>query len=207
MNPLTGQNIVDKFNLYKDDTSELSDAESLDLAQNIYNDVLMDREWEWLRKTFSGVTNSDGSVTLPADFISVMKNYSEDETSSIPEKAVVYVNQDVYPVIPMGARTLQGGLGNFFYIDPVNNVMKSTATLGGGIAVSFDYKMRPPALTLTTSPVFPAENHMMIVYGMAIDDDIIQIFEKARSYAAVNQMKYDKHMTALARYSNKFLIP
>lgn len=207
MPPLTGRDIITKFELYKDDTSELSSVEELDLAQKIYNEIVIEREWEFLRKNYSGVTLSDGSVAIPSDFLGFMKNYSEDDTSFVPEKAVVFVGTDPYPVIPMGNRSFQGGLGNFFYADLSAGKIKSTAGLGAGVAISFDYKMRPPALTLLTSPVFPNEFHAMIYHGMAIDDDIIQIFEKARSYADVNKAKFDGYLSKLGTYNNKFLIP
>jgi len=40
---------------------------------------------------------------------------------------------------------------------------------------------------------------------MASDDQIIQIFDKARSYAKENQEEYDKYMRALTYYNSNLI--
>jgi hypothetical protein len=56
----------------------------------------------------------------------------------------------------------------------------------------FDYVKIPTAITTATGPAFPSRFHDIIYLGMAVDDYAIQQFDKARSYANENQIKYIK---------------
>jgi len=47
-------------------------------------------------------------------------------------------------------------------------------------------------LTNELSPIFPARFHDMLVFGMAVEDTIIQMSPKATSYAVENQTKYQQ---------------
>jgi hypothetical protein len=51
----------------------------------------------------------------------------------------------------------------------------------------FDYIGSGPALTLTTSPLFPADFHDMLFQLMCVDLEIINLFDKAHSYMKENQ--------------------
>src|SRR5665213_1200404 len=77
MTPLTGQNIIDKFETYTGDTSELSSEDELDLANKIYRAVCNDRPWEWLKKTATGivgVSNGIATASVPSDFKYFVEN-------------------------------------------------------------------------------------------------------------------------------------
>ena len=75
---MNGQAILNKFYLQVDDSSELSDAEALDLANDVYGDVCDDRAWSWLRATYSGTTSASVPyIALPSDFNIILPNYSQ----------------------------------------------------------------------------------------------------------------------------------
>jgi hypothetical protein len=68
---MTGQDIINNFERYTGDTTELSTQAELDLANKIYRKMLNDRDWEFLKKTASGtitVTNGVATITPPSDF-------------------------------------------------------------------------------------------------------------------------------------------
>ena len=72
---LTGTTIIERFQLQIDDSSELSSDESLALANEIYTDIQNDRNWEWLKNTYTGTqSTSDPYVALPSDFKTLSPN-------------------------------------------------------------------------------------------------------------------------------------
>lgn len=198
----TGQDFIDKFELYKDDTTELSSDEELDLVNKILTEIYIDGPWEWLRKSYTGPTTEAGAISVPADFRHLMANYTEDETNPTMNQIVVYVGSTPYKVIPMAAATKYIGMGQYAYVDVAAKKIRFVNGLAQGTTVTFDYQYRPTAVTLLTSPDLPEDFHPMVIHAMSIDDDIIQIFERARSYAQENQAKYVGYMTRLRRYNN-----
>lgn len=204
---ITGQDAITKFELYKDDTTELSSDEELDLANKILTEIYNDRPWEWLRKGFTGPTTEVGAISLPTDFRNLMPNASDDDTNPIMNKIVVYVGamQAPYTVIPMAARVKYQGLGAYCYLDIAARKLRFVDSLASGTTVTFDYQYKPADIGLNDNIPLPDGFELMVVHGMAIDDDIIQIFERARSYAPENSAKFQMYMTKLARYNNSLL--
>ncbi len=99
--PLTGEQIIERFELYTDDTTELSTDEELEVANDKLRLIYMEQPWEFLRRNKSGTVESDGKISTPTDFDEFMENYADD--SDIPNMKVVYIgNGAPYIVIPMG---------------------------------------------------------------------------------------------------------
>ena len=70
--------IINKFNLYVDDGSELSSSEELTLAEKIYRKVLDEHRWEFLKKEYSGTASTSVPyIALPSDFKNIAINYTE----------------------------------------------------------------------------------------------------------------------------------
>ena len=57
---LTGQQIIDRFELYTDDTTDLSSDEELILANDKLRLIYMEQPWEFLRRKKAGTIESDG---------------------------------------------------------------------------------------------------------------------------------------------------
>lgn len=212
---MTGTEIIQKFELYTDDTTELSTAEELALANDKAKIIYQEMPWEFLRKAFSGVTNADGTITAPADFVHFMHNYSEDPTQSLPDQAVVYINgYTPYFVVPMGARNnynSQNGIfgdRNICWFNPSTQKIEFPVSPGGGVQAGFDYQRLPADFVAGTSPAAPmgmdSQFGMAIVHLMCIDDDIIQKSEKARSNVSENNGLYQKILTNLKHNNAKF---
>lgn len=200
----TQQIIEDIFRVYVDDTSELSSTQELALANRIYKKICRQRPWEFLKKTTTGTLSSSVAyITLPTDFLYMAENNQSQEVSeNINGAKVVFVGSDYrpYKVINFSDRRKYREQDGYCYIDLANSRLVFTKQ-PVGTSYEFDYVAMPADLILATSPVFPADFHDIIGYGMASDDYIIQQFPKAQSYAVENLSKYNDGLKDLAFYN------
>lgn len=196
--PLTGQQIIDRFEFYTDDTTDLSSDEELILANDKVRLIFMEQPWEFLRRKKSGVVENDGKITLPADFDELMENYSDDPTIGEPIMKVIYVGgqRSPYLVVPMGQRNANS-FSNVCWIDPSDGKINFLQNPGTGASYEFDYKTSPDDITVNTSPKLPAEYHPMIIFAMLIDEEIIKKSEKARSSMQENFAQFQRYLKNL----------
>lgn len=197
--------IIKQFEVYVDDLTELSTDEEYALLTKVLNSIYNDRSWEFLRKTASVTTTTARTAPLPADFVSVMNNYSENPYNRIPEIAVAYVNGVPFKFIPKGNATQMAG-GNYVIVDIVNNTLEFLKDVGAGVTATFDYKYQPDAITSNLSPIaLPELGHRYLGQVMAIDDDIIQKTEKGRSNLQANSIARAQLLRDLAHYNARFI--
>lgn len=204
---LTAQEIINLFNLYTDDTSELSSAEELALLNRIYFQICRQKPWEFLKTEASGVLSTTVPyVSLPDTFLFFSANNQKTEnttaTSATDSDRVVYVGtgRRPYKVINYSDRYQYENQDGYCYADILNSRLYFTKQPASAESYVFDYITLPDELTLTDYPVFPVANDM-IAYGMATDSYIIQLFDKARSYAPENNAKYKECFSDLAFYN------
>lgn len=185
------QDIITAFELYIGDETELSTVEELALLQKKYNEILMSEEWEFLKKTATGnISGTD--ITQPVDF---------DRMTS-DQHIYLGSNENIYNVIPFTDRRKYRGLDTTFYYDALNEKFVSTKTLND--SYSYDYIYVPPALDLVSSnPVFPIRFYPMLFQAMCIDSDIINLSDKARSYAGQNQQQYQSYLDSMKSWNKK----
>lgn len=204
---MTGSELITEFELYVDDTTELSSTEELALANKVYFKVLSNRPWRFLKKLFSG-TLSNGEVTLPSDFwyMPIIEGYDDTGEYGM-EKFVVTLNSSGnvsgrYKVINFEDQ-LQYINQKVAYIDLAANklVFPSAPT---DTSIRFFYIYKPDALTTGTSPIFPSQYHYIIPHGMVPEDMSYQLFDKGRSYAREHQAKYEDYLSDLAWYDSQF---
>jgi len=216
---MNGQQIIDKFHTYTDDQSELSSQEELDLLNNVYQDVYTERHWVWLKKQASGnsftsfATNA-WYINLPTDFLAFAENNNmTDDTygpnnNAAPKVVFIYTPDGVpvpYQIVNFSDRRQYFNKNGYCYVDYANNRIVFTQQPVSQ-QYEFDYIYKPPALTLATSPVFDSDYHQILVHGMAIDHEIIQLFDRAHSYAPENRDKYQKYLTKLAWANAQLLL-
>lgn len=206
--------IINKFELYVGDQSELSDDEELDLAQKIYDDVLNDRPWEFLKKNFQGAAvtvNGITSLALPADFKMFTENNeitdNSDSQDGNARQIVVFVGtkQTPFQVVNFSDRRRFQNRQGYCWLDLVNRKIVFTQTpTTDTLDCDFDYIYRPPALdTVSSNPVFPQEYWDIIFHGMATDSVIIELFDRTKSYAAENKLGYNSMLSDLAYYNSQ----
>jgi hypothetical protein len=186
---LITSDIIARYNLQVDDASELSSDEELALANEVYNAICNDRPWEWLKKTYTGVTSITVSyVALPSDFKELSPNRDN--------KSVIFVGTDrsEYIVVPLSSRRDYYNTDGYCYIDIPNQRLYFMKQPTSVEAIEYDYVSYPAALTLATSPVFNSTYHPMIAYGMAAKFSNIDQEDKTKSYKNDNKKEYDDFM-------------
>jgi len=182
---MTGTDIIARFNLQVDDSSELSSSEELDLVNEVYSDVSNDRPWEWLRATATGTTSTSVSyIALPSDFREVKAN--KDGIS------VIFVGTDYqeYKVISFSDRRSYRNQNGFCYIDIPTQRLYFTLQPTTAKAIEYDYIKIPTVLTTSTSPLFREGFHKIIAYGMAARFNPIELSDKSTSYMRENTGRY-----------------
>ena len=203
--PLTGQQIIERFELYTDDTTDLSSDEELILANDKLRLVYMEQPWEFLRRKKAGSVESDGKITLSIDFDEFLENYSDDPTMGEPIMRVLYIGSQKSPylIVPMGQRNANS-FSNICWIDSSDGKINFAQSPGAGAVYEYDYKTSPDDITVATSPKLPPEYHPMIVFSMLIDEDIIKKCEKARSNMQDNAVQYQRYLKNLKLRDARF---
>jgi hypothetical protein len=202
---MTGQEIISRFELYVDDMSELSTEEELALANKIYHKMCDDRDWEILKKEASGTLTTTTTITIPSDFSHMVENFNYTDNAISREinakPVVVFVDNVPFQVVNWSDRKQYENTNNVCYVDIRNSQVVFPVAQSASATYSFDYKFVPADLTLATSPVFPERFQHGIFHGMCVEDMVIQIFDKARSYAAENQSLYASYLRDMAMWN------
>lgn len=211
---LTGQTIINKFNLYIGDQSELSTADELDLLNKVYDDTMNQRQWSFLKSSVAGtidVTNGVATITPPEDFRYFCENsLKTDNSYTVSNNAspkVIFVGPSYapYQIVNWSDRRQFRNISGYCYYDATIGKIVFT-TVPPDLEYEFDYIRNWDDLTLATSPIFPADFHDMLYQAMCVDSVIINLFDKARSYAKENQAAYDDMYKKLCYYDSQFTL-
>lgn len=190
---MTTTEIIDRFYLQVDDSSELSDTEVLALANEVYGEIQDDRPWEWLKATKTGTTSiSVPYVALPADFKSLVPNFEG--------RSVVFIGTDYqeYVVVPFSSRRQYRDQDGYCYLDMVNSRLYFTKQPTTANSYEYDYIMVAPDLdTSTSDPIFRAGQHQIISYGIAAKFNPIELTDKAQSYQRENTIAYNEQLSGM----------
>jgi len=207
---MTKKEIIDKFNLYVDNSTELSVAEESDLFEKIVKKIAIDRPWEALKTQASGTISQSGTtyyITLPTDFAFFTENNQTDENDA-PKVIFVGSNYSPYYIINFSDRRQHRNSNGYAYLDLANSRIVFTGNpTSDGSTYEFDYIKVPADLALTDTPTFPpARFHDMIAHGMSVDENLIEQFPKVQSYAPENQAKYNDYMRDLAYWNSQLRV-
>lgn len=205
---MTGAQIITAFELQVDDLTELSSAEELNLLNKVYQKLMADRPWEICKKAFTGTqSTSVAYIALPTDFSFLTQNANSTDNSYYGERPVVFVGTDYtpYDVVSWSDRRSVRTDTNKCYIDIVNSRLYFTVQPTTAESVEFDYCAVPLDLTTATSPIFPARFHPILPHLMATQDFILQLSDKAKSYASENIALANSYLEDMA-YWNASLI-
>jgi hypothetical protein len=203
---MTTSEIISNFELYVDDSTELSVSEELALANKIYKKIFTSRQWEFAKKMASG-SISGLEITLPSDFAYLYPNYQYTDNSvgnngsSSPIVIFIGTNYSPIKVVNFSDRRQYLNSVGYAYIDSRQGKLIFTAQ-PTETTYEFDYVFIPADLTVSDSPAVPAgfidDISNAIYHGMAVDDMIIQLFDKAKSYADENKAQYDYYLRSMA---------
>lgn len=193
MNPLTGQQLIDRFNLLIDQQSDLSDTETLRLAQESINEILSERPWMFLVKSETGVlTVGDTEFDLPTDF-------KELESNAEDNQKILYVgdNASKYLFIDRFRRKDYLDTRGYAFIDYRTLKLVVTKSEESEKGYEFDYIYNPEPITFETSPVIPSNYHEMIVKLMAYKWASIDQTQRNFSYAQENRVAYENDLSSM----------
>ena len=191
---MTTSEILAKFQLQVDDSSELSSSEELDLANDVYGDICDDRDWEWLKSTKTGTLSiSLPYVSLPTNFKKIIPN--EYNKSYV----LVGTSYRPYEVIPFSSRREHRDQDGYCYIDIPNSRLVFTKQPTSTDSYEFDYIIIAPDLdTISSNPLFRAGFHPIIAYGMAARFNNLEQTDKTNSYQKENQKLFNDTLTSMA---------
>ena len=212
----TATEIITTFELLVNDVTELSTSEELSLLNRIYFKICRSRPWEALKTGVSGTMSGSGVdgyyITIPSDFSFFSPNYQytdntiSTQQNSVPVVIFVGSSYTPYKVVNFSDRRQYLGQTGYAYLDLANNKIVLTGT-PTSTAYSFDYIKVPATLGAGSTPaLIPTDMQDMIAFGMAADNDILQLSPKATSYQAENQGKYDSYMADLAYWNSNLLL-
>jgi hypothetical protein len=178
--------IILRYELQVDDASELSSAEELALANEVYTEICDDRPWEWSKTTATGTTSTSVPyIALPADFKELSLNRDN--------RSVIFVGTDYaeYLVIPFSSRRDYRDMDGFAYIDIATSRLYFTKQPTTAKTIEYDYVKIPAALTAPTAPLVTTDQFgKLIAYGMAAKFNNIELSDKGSSYQRENQVQY-----------------
>ncbi len=212
----TASAIITNFELQVSDITELSSTEELYVLNRVYNKVMSSRPWEILKTPASGTTmlgsGVDGYyITMPTDFAFFSPNYSyTDNTLSPQNNATPFVifigsGRSAYYVVNYSDRVQYLGKTGYAYLDYANSKIYFTGTPVSQTYL-FDYIKVPAVLTASDTPLIPTRFQDVLVYGMAVDDAVMQLSPKATSYAQENQAKYDAILLDMVYWNSNLLL-
>lgn len=216
---MTSQEIIRKFELYVGDTTDLSTQEEVDLLNKVYRGINNKRHWEYLKTTATGTLQSlTGGIghSLPSDFISLYDNslYTDNSISAQNNASprVLWVTlpgaTDIspYQFINYADRRQYRNQNGSAYVDIKNSKFYITGTQTDLMPYELDYIFKPADLTISSAEadiVIPSQFHDILFFGMCVDDMTIQLFDKARSYAATNQAQYQSILDDLVFFNSQ----
>lgn len=199
----TATQIITDFELQVSDITELSSVEELSLLDKIYQKICSLRPWEFLKTAAAGTVLTDATgtyITMPADFafFAIDGQYTENnygvETNADPKFIFLIDNSGNYvpiQIVNFSDRRKYKNRNNVAYLSMAESKIRfplaPTYT-----SYEFDYIKVPAVLTGNDTPVLPGQFHTIFAYGMAADNDIVQLSPKAQSYQAENQNKFDE---------------
>lgn len=206
--------IITSFELQCNDITELSTSEELVILNRVYQRVCNDRPWEFLKTYATGTMLGSGVdgfyITIPSDFGYFYENFNwtdnaiSSQMNAAPKVIYVGTSKAPYQIVNYSDRYKYLGNTGYCYLDLANNKIVFTGT---PVSTTYymDYIKFPAALTASDTPVIPNRFQDVLVYGMSVENDIIQLSPKAKSYAQDNLALYELYLADLALWNSNLI--
>lgn len=186
----TVQELINNFELYQDDTTELAEAEEISVLNKVLRKIGKERDWFWLNVNYSG-TLVNNQLTLPTDFTKFVSNHANNQVYNIGNENVVFVGQTAYPIISSTLRFQPEYSGNFAFLE--GNVLMVNNPTSNDVKFTYKKKMGQVTVVTDTLPI-PVEHEDVLLYGMLIDDTMIIKLKDISSFLPQNMEMYKEHM-------------
>ena len=184
---MLAETIIANFDTYTDDMSELSSVQKYALLNKKYREVSNWSEWEWLREIGSVVIAAN-AIPLPANFKRLAEEFETIGGGAYDGfRFFFWIGNIAYPIINMKDRRRYDTQA---YLDVKNSkIVLQDLTVSG--TAEFDMYGSVTDIAAGESPVFDSDYHPVLYHMMAIDHEIIDQSEKARSLRAENEVAID----------------
>lgn len=205
----TATELITEFELQVNDVTELSTSEELIVMNRVYQRVCDDRPWEFLKTNTTGTMSSDSTgyyITVPDDFAYFYENFNytdnaySTQINSAPKVIFVGTEYAAYPIINYADRIQYRDRTGYCYLSLSENKIRFTGT-PQAFTYSMDYIKFPETLVAGSTPIFPTRFQNILVFGMAADNEIIQLSDKAKSYAPENAALFQAQLDAMALWN------
>jgi hypothetical protein len=203
---------ITQFELQVNDVTELSTSEELIVLNRIYQRVCDDRPWEFLKTSATGTMSGSGVdgyyITVPSDFAYFYENYNWTDNSystqlnRTPKVIFVGTTKTPYSIINYSDRQQYLGSTGYAYVDWGNSKIYFTGT-PVSTTYSMDYIKTPATLIADSTILIPERFCPILIYGMSTENEIIQLSDKAKSYAQENLDLYNEYLGKLALWDSR----
>ena len=203
---------ITQFELQVNDVTELSTSEELIVLNRIYQRVCDDRPWEFLKTNATGTMSGSGVdgyyITVPSDFAYFYENYNWTDNSystqlnRTPKVIFVGTTKTPYSIINYSDRQQYLGSTGYAYVDWGNSKIYFTGT-PVSTTYSMDYIKTPATLVAGSTILIPERFCPILIYGMSTENEIIQLSDKAKSYAQENLDLYNEYLGKLALWDSR----
>lgn len=209
----TATELITKFELQVSDITELSTSEELIVMNRIYQRVCADRPWEFLKTNATGTMSSDATgyyITVPSDFAYFYENANYTDSSigypmpSAPKVIFIGTDYSPYNIINYSDRMQYRNRVGYCYLSLGESKIRFCGT-PVSTTYSMDYIKFPDTLTANSTPLIPTRFEDILIYGMATENDIIQVSDKAKSYAPENLDLYNAYLADMALWNSNLL--
>ena len=207
------QQILLDFEKQVDDVTGLSDTEELMVLNRVVQKICK-IPFEFLKVNKTGSITTSGGVSyidIPADFqffttnSGYTENYQSNDTGKAKKVIFIGSNYVPYEIINYSDRRQYRNQGGFCYIDFAANKIYFTLTPTEGTTYDFDYCKVHSKLTTADAPLWPERFDDVVVYGMSVENDIIEKSPKAKAYTKENQSFYVNRLADMKSWNNKLL--
>lgn len=183
---MTGQEIVDKYNKFTDDTTDSI------LVLQIANDAIHEIESE-LEIPLNELVDSSQSTSVGQTYATAKTMPTLFESFSKP---YIYVGRIKYYGVPLADAVLYRDTPYKYYYDPSDG-LHLCGRQNAVQTISIPYRKASADITLATSPIWPTRFHGLIPLYMAVYYYPIDGGEKERSWA-------DTYNTLLEKGKDRF---
>lgn len=198
--------IIQKFHLQVDDSTELSSDEELSLFNDVLQETAFARPWNIFKTTATG-TVVNNEIELPSDFAYIYnnRNYAGNDTQSSLPVIFIGPTYEPYYIVNFDQRRQYRNKKGYAYIDYGQNKIVFLDTPSNS-SYEFDYIKTPATLGLTDTPPFPSRFHKKFAFDMAIQDSIVQMSDKIEVLLATNKAEANRYMSDMEMWDSKLTI-
>ncbi len=211
---LTAAQVITAFELQVSDVTELSSEEELYILNRVYQDLCSLHAWIWLWAKAAGSVSTDSEGTyipVPDDFDYFLENnrftenVQEIDNNASPKVVFMGSSYSPYQIVNYQDRTQYFQHSGVCYLDPIENKIRFPVA-PTETTYLFDYVKQADDLELTDAPPFPGRFHDILVFGMALQNDVLQLSPTATAATQGNAREWQSTLEDLEYWNSQQIL-